>query len=182
MRTRAIVATVLLIGAMAFLYLLYIPTCGRPPHPNAVAWRYVVDFKLALRAYERDHGALPGHDGPQDVDIPGLLYEALRGREGSDETGRRRVAPYMRFASDDLGVESSPGAWRPPTREEQDDPTVSKYILDPWGRPYHYIGNPSRSAKIPSMPDANGYDLWSDGPDRVDEGGAGDDIRDRGRR
>lgn len=53
------------------------------------------------------------------------------------------------------------GAWRGPY--SKDDP------VDPWGNPYRY--------RYPGTHNIGGYDIWSVGPNGVDENGEGDDIR-----
>lgn len=47
-------------------------------------------------------------------------------------------------------------------------PTSGPVLIDPWGNPYIYV-NPGRS-------NAEGFDLYSAGPNGIDEDGAGDDV------
>ena len=38
-------------------------------------------------------------------------------------------------------------------------------VMDPWGNPYHYLDGPNANNNKSKF----GYDLWSDGPDKLDE-------------
>lgn len=53
------------------------------------------------------------------------------------------------------------GAWRGPYAKA--DP------IDPWGNPYRY--------RYPGVHNIGSYDIWSVGPNGIDENGEGDDIR-----
>jgi general secretion pathway protein G len=76
-----------------------------------------------------------------------------------------------RYPSTDQGLEAllvkpagapEPRNWKGPYLESKLLP------LDPWDHPYLYV--------CPGVRNPAGYDLWSAGPNGVDEGGTGDDI------
>jgi general secretion pathway protein G len=55
--------------------------------------------------------------------------------------------------------------WRGPYVED------ASTLIDTWGLPYQYQNPGTRNSR-----GARGYDLWSSGPDRTNNEGAGDDI------
>lgn len=61
--------------------------------------------------------------------------------------------------------------WAGPYMNFQTNEINGTNILDPWNNAYHY-NNPGDTAHS-----FNNYiDIWSNGPDKADNGGAGDDV------
>lgn len=62
--------------------------------------------------------------------------------------------------------------WQGPYEEFKEQELVNGELVDPWGQPYAYVsvngGSPQHRL--------NSYDLYSIGPDGVDEDGTGDEI------
>ena len=54
-------------------------------------------------------------------------------------------------------------------RDDLFDPEVDKYYLDPWSEPYFYRENKSKRTKEDWMLKRRGFDLWSVGPDGVND-------------
>lgn len=83
----------------------------------------------------------------------GNLYSNLVNSSGlTTAQAANWAGPYMNFQTNEVN-------------------TVAKTILDPWNSAYHYANTGSA---------AHGYDhyidIWSNGPNKVDNSGAGDDI------
>lgn len=62
--------------------------------------------------------------------------------------------------------------WDGPYMEFKQDELNGAQLVDPWGNPYDYL---SVNGGAPKHRERS-YDLWSLGPNGVDDGGAGDDI------
>jgi hypothetical protein len=71
--------------------------------------------------------------------------------------------------TDDLGTATSDHAWAvtPEDFEKQPD-ARTEVVLDAWGRPIR--------TQIPGPVHRHGWDIWSCGPNGIDEQGGGDDI------
>ena len=83
---------------------------------------------------------------PSSGNVP--LVKALQ----DDPQDTNWAGPYMEFKADELDSEGR--------------------LLDPWGSPYEYVSVADGSPKHRSR----SYDLWSSGPNRENEDGAGDDL------
>lgn len=118
---------------------------------------------VGLARYEADLRCLPpdtGYGLPIDTQLkgsdeilydPGSLWRYLAQevvQRRSDTTPIRTLGPYIRFAAGEL-------------REYNDTKYGrSKYVVDTWGHPIGYVGNPRRVIHRRSE-----FDLFSGGPD-----------------
>lgn len=113
----------------------------------------IQNLETALRMYKDDVGVYPNDSDPVRVinDLTG--YRTYEDRPDpiylNDPNWRR--GPY--FQAD----------------ERQFDGGRNGALLDPWGEPYHFrLQNPQHNHFS--------VDIWSSGPNRINEEGKGDDI------
>ena len=66
--------------------------------------------------------------------------------------------------------------YRAATREERLNPSVAKHYLDPWNAPYRYRPNKDKRCRHRYMINRHSFDLWSRGPDGIDESSEGDIV------
>ena len=147
------IAVLLIIGLFLTALLLAYPMRSRRSYiPPYVGRAYAAETVLetAVLVYKMDHGTLPftgSHDSPeQDVDY---LTEFLKGPSGSG-----------------LGVYTyiHPGDSLP---------------LDPWGRPYHVFFDTDDDGRTEIKPMTfvpEPVAIWSDGFNKLNEFGEGDDV------
>lgn len=136
----------------------------------------ISNLAVALKAYYADMDFYPGHDDSPGTDSAAKMYEALFGKRAVDGGGGGLNAPYHQFPEDRIQVKGGPTGYRPASPEEREDPTVEKFIVDPWYRPFHYVENDSKPEKTPGMHRPYEFDIWSNGPDGEDNKGEGDDV------
>jgi len=183
-RRRAFTLIELLIVASVISALvgLVIPTLihARQEVRKAEAKAFVDRLVAALAEYDRDLGRLPGSDAPHVPDANSLtevLEAVLRPRSTAGGDG----SPYLSVEAKDIAVQEA-GRFRTATPVEREEPSVPKYILDPWGHPYVVRENRSKRTKSPSMANPGFADVYSIGPNGRDETahpenrGKGDDI------
>jgi prepilin-type N-terminal cleavage/methylation domain-containing protein len=147
----------------------------------ALAKTSVSDLTSALQRYVQDEGEYPGMALEADAqrnDFP-LLFVALFGERRPKGKGGRS-APYTSPKEDDIVIyDDSLGAYRNPERHERFDEDVRKFLRDPWGEPFVYRANKGKSrAEHDFMKNANA-DIYSLGPDGIDQtslGENGDDV------
>jgi len=84
------------------------------------------------------------------------------------------VYPASENANLVSALSEDPGGsnWYGPYMEFKQDELLDGELLDPWGRPYIYL---SVNGGSPQHRETS-YDLYSFGPNGVDDAGAGDDI------
>jgi len=122
-------------------------------------------ISMALESYRRDLGTHPPDTGygldpgasPGTYDA-GSLWRYLRRPVRHPATGRM-LGPYLKEWSQ---------AKLEPYTDAQCGPSF--YLVDPWGRPYAYVGEAKRIVH-----NTGGFDLFSTGPDgrtACDAGGA----------
>lgn len=120
----------------------------------------ISSLEIAISMYRADTGAYPPEsDAAVTPNTPSaVLYDYLR---NEDKYGSEGTAPIE--------------GWRGPYMEFDTKDIVGGEIVDPWGRAYKYD-----SLTTPPAPphNTNSFDLWSTGPDGIDQGGAlgSDDI------
>ncbi|MCZ6688033.1 MAG: prepilin-type N-terminal cleavage/methylation domain-containing protein [Planctomycetota bacterium] len=136
----------------------------------------IQNFTTVLEVYHADQGFYPGFDDPPGTDSAAKMYEALFGKHRVDGGGGGINSPYHEFQDERIAVEGGPTGFRMASREEKDDPEVKKYIFDPWDRPYHYVENDEKPEKTDDMHRPHKFDIWSDGPNRVNDNGEKDDV------
>lgn len=147
-------------------------TVARKRAATAVAKTAISDMKNQLEAYVRDTGKYPGTEYKDGENAFPALFAALfedkppKGRGGPS-------APYMKFKEDDVLIwDKNDERFRKADVDEIYDPKLDKYLSDPWGEPYIYHENKSRARKS-YMHDSHA-DVYSKGPDRVDQTGDGE--------
>ena len=85
----------------------------------------------------------------------------------SEKAGRS--APYLDVKLKDVGVyDDDMEDYRTATEDERWDPEVEKYIFDPWGQPYWYRENKTKSRDWESK-NRHKVDLWSTGLDKENQ-------------
>ncbi|MBU4376862.1 MAG: type II secretion system protein GspG [Candidatus Omnitrophica bacterium] len=102
-------------------------------------------LEVAIGMYKADTGSNPptGTGSPD----PGsqTLYDHLTNEDAYAQGGTSPISgwsgPYMKFRNEDIS---------------------GGEILDPWGRPYNYSFGAWTNNPYPSS-----FDLWSDGPDKI---------------
>ena len=141
----------------------------------------VSDLTNAVERYVQDEGEYPGMElesDPDRNDFP-LLYVALFGEPRPRGKGGRG-APYTNPNEDNTVVwDESLQDYRKPDRRERFDDDVEKLVRDPFGEPYVYRANKGkRMADFPYMHNST-VDIYSKGPDGIDQTALsedGDDI------
>jgi hypothetical protein len=175
-RRTAVVGLGLLIFYMAVVYVHHKLTrrCSSVP---AMTKLEVMSLSSALEQYVEDEHVYPGADleaGSRANHCP-LLFNALFGESAPAGPGGRS-APYTRVDETRISVpgrlDGSLAEFVRATREEIRDPQVEKYLLDPWGNPYVYRANQGRAPQ-PWMKNSATADIYSRGPDGVDDTAAG---------
>jgi prepilin-type N-terminal cleavage/methylation domain-containing protein len=145
-------------------------------------------LKTALGMYNKLTGVYPNRSQtPQDD--PEALFKALY--TGNPKLGGSRENHIEDWPPDQIGRWDGPredpeAIWARPSEDELDFTTQYKrplVLLDPWGRPYHYVewdSYPMSERKLSSgqlkAQGATPYAIWSDGPNRKNEWGKGDDV------
>lgn len=119
----------------------------------------------ALKMYNQDFGAFP----PDSV-TGGTSSEALYCYLGATfvmgQNSSVYAGPYMKFKGDELVDSGNLSVCDYDGDGGLDD---SNEIVDPWEDPLHY------DSTTPAN-NTNTFDLYSEGPDEVDNNGSGDDI------
>jgi general secretion pathway protein G len=127
--------------------------------PRKAALAHINLISLALDAYHLDFRVYPpdtgfgldSKDPPPTVDYdPGSLWRYLV-RPVFDNRRGKMMGPYMEWDQDGLK-----------TYTDGRFTGKSLYLVDPWGNPYGYIGNPQRV-----IHNQGTFDLWSMGADGV---------------
>ena len=129
-----------------------------------------------LKMYQSEMDFFPGHDDPVGTDSAAKVYEALFGKRSVDGGGGGPSSPYHQFQDKRIGVKGGLSGYMQASDEEKEDPTVEKFILDPWGQPYHFVENESKAKKTKEMRRPYEFDMWSNGPDKMNDKGEGDDV------
>ena len=120
------------------------------------------NLRTVLSSYHEDTLCYPDGVAEKDdgnVNMVLALHdepESMGGRGGPN-------SPYYEFKETDLKPSKHmPGAG---------------VFVDPWGTPWRYVSARDSAGNMrPGIHNKNSYDLWSCGPNRKDEKGAGDDI------
>jgi hypothetical protein len=133
---------------------------------EAVASNMVGVISSGLDNFYQDHSYYPGAQVDPDQNAFPELFEALLG-EKPPKGKAGKSAPYVDVKEKDVVVEDPlDGSWREPTFDERYDPSVPKYIRDPWGNPYWYRVNKSKP-RAPWMKRPEKCDIWSMGNDKT---------------
>ena len=106
------------------------------------------------------------------------LYENLCGERPPEGRGGRS-SPYADLKVDNIMIydeDADPFPYSPASRDDLEDPDMEKFYIDPWGLPYFYREN-SQKKKQDWMVKHKSYDLWSAGPNGVNEACWGLDAR-----
>lgn len=121
----------------------------------------------ALETFVMDEAKNPAFGkkpDPERNDFP-ELWTALM--QPPPEGGRNY--PYLEnITKDNIVVQVDEGRYERATREEVEDPSIDKYLLDPWGNPYVYRCNKGLEPE-PWMINPRGVDIYSFGPNGVDD-------------
>ncbi|MFC1707005.1 hypothetical protein ACFL59_09335 [Planctomycetota bacterium] len=150
--------------------------------PRAPTRYDLASLKMAVLVYWEETGVYPGTASTCGTDRPDLLYRALTGSTAHDVLRAwppRRVGVSQGRVSQALAGDHTLADPVPLKGEEGSSPV----FLDIWGCPYHYVGwnghahlaSGDDGAPLARPGDAP-FGLWSNGPNRVNEWGRGDDI------
>lgn len=132
-----------------------------------------------LKSYQQDEGLLPGFEKKWDEDDETFnafpdLFEALLGESHTKVKGAKggRNAPYFEANEKDIVTLDDPSDVKsdhsPVDSDSRWDPDFPKYLADPWDSVYIYRENNSKKRK-PWMHKPRSFDLWSCGPNRVNQ-------------
>lgn len=134
-------------------------------------------IQTGLKAYESDTGTYPGWNVDPDPDTNSFpdVFERLCGEKPPEGRGGRN-APYAELKIDKLVVEDpdEPSGWRTATKDERYEPDVEKFYMDPWENPYVYREWNSKEAREDYMINRDSFDLYSIGPNEIDQSKYGD--------
>ncbi len=134
---------------------------------GALASSAVGNLMTQVKRYYQDMGKYPGSDYPDGENAFPALFDALFDERAPKGKGGPS-APYMEYKQKDVCVEADDGSFQKATRDDLDDPKVKKYMFDPWGMPYVYRENRSRSRQS-YMKNPQSVDIYSLGPDMIDQ-------------
>ncbi|GIW73339.1 MAG: hypothetical protein KatS3mg102_2881 [Planctomycetota bacterium] len=195
MRARAGFTLIELLVVMAIITILaglVVVSVGkiRQRALEAEAVSNIASLKTALEAYHASTTIYPNAGLATPKDDPEALFKALY--TGNPRLGGDRESHLSDWKMERIGL--WPGRfltgegeeYQTPSREQLDfqsgnyTPCV---LLDPWGRPYHYVEwdshPPSRRQIEGGQLRAVGgqkYAIWSNGPNRRNDWGEEDDI------
>lgn len=148
---------------------------------TAMAKTTISSMATALDRYVQDEGEYPGMELEADGDRNdfSLLYTALFGTP-RPKGGGGRNAPYSTVPEDNIWIyDDAIGQYRAAERRERLDDDIEKFLMDPWGEPYVYRANKGKDRAEYEFMHNPDFDLYSVGPDGIDqtqEGEDGDDL------
>ncbi|MEE8143532.1 MAG: prepilin-type N-terminal cleavage/methylation domain-containing protein, partial [Planctomycetota bacterium] len=134
-----------------------------------------VIFVQALAAYDSDMSHYPGWQtpSPREVDLEEFndFPKLIRALYYTSSDGGGRNGPYIELKDQSLVVEDLDEEleWRHATRSEIRNPKTEKFYLDPWGNRYIYRENRAKRKKTDWMLRPHRFDLWSCGPNAINE-------------
>jgi prepilin-type N-terminal cleavage/methylation domain-containing protein len=186
-----LLVVIAIIGTLAGL-ILGVVNVARGKAVKAEATHVINNvFVPQIKAFNFDMGFYPAFDKVcDDEDLESFnafptLYESLNGEKPPKGRGGKN-SPYLELKAEKLVVAGDTGVaddWREAGMEEVEDPDIEKYYLDPWGLPYIYRENESKSKKQRRdwMINPKSFDFWSQGPDNKNNAcygreDAGDDL------
>ena len=119
----------------------------------------IAAMEMALEHYKTDNGYYPASTTTRNSGSPGAwttievynstnLYSALSGK-------------YFTFKPNQLRVDTATG---------------KTYVIDPFGNPYNYYCPPIGTPSPQPWTNTASFDLWSYGPNGIDDEGTNDDI------
>ncbi len=129
-----------------------------------------------IRTFNSDMGFFPAFDQKVEEDeieefnaFP-QLFENLCGERPPEGRGGKNT-PYAELDLSDVVVEDEDNTvtgYREADADELYDPDIEKFYLDPWGVPYFYRENSTKTRQS-WMINPKSYDLWSAGPNNTNE-------------
>lgn len=135
---------------------------------EAMANSYVSSLHGALKQYVQDTNKYPGREYPDGENAFPALFEALFGKKESEGGKGGPSAPYIEIKTKDVAVwDETEEKYRQATIEDMEDPSLKKYVMDPWDKPYVYHENASRPRQD-YMRNAKA-DIYSVGADGIDQ-------------
>ncbi|MDE0959459.1 MAG: prepilin-type N-terminal cleavage/methylation domain-containing protein [Planctomycetota bacterium] len=140
---------------------------------EAQATTTIATLKNAIESFNRDEGVYPGWslevDDPEEFNGFPALYEGIAGERPPNGKGGKN-SPYTEFDNSMIVVvdEDFEDEFKEAGRSIFDS-DVDKFYLDPWQEPYIYRENRSKRSKEEWMIRRSGFDLWSAGPDSVND-------------
>lgn len=167
-----------IIGVLATLALKAI-SAVRESTDVAMTVTEINSLKAAVEQYNQDEGEYPAQRlkaSPYDNQFP-QLFNAIFGERRPRGPGGRN-SPYMELNQDKVVVyEEDIEDYRPAKRSEIHDPKIDKYMLDAWGNPIIYRSNKGRAYED-YMRNRYRFDIYSTGPDGIDQTAEGEDEGD----
>ncbi len=146
---------------------------------NAITVSEISSLKSAVESYNQDEGEYPAQrkkTSGDDNHFP-TLFNALFGERRPKGPGGRN-APYMDLKQDKVVVyDDNIEEYRPAKRKEIYNSKIEKYLLDAWGNPLIYRSNKGRKFDD-FMRNRYTVDIYSTGPDGIDQTSEGEDESD----
>ena len=136
-----------------------------------------------INSYQSDMGFYPAFnkncddDEVEEFNAFPELFEALCGEKPPEGRGGKN-APYAELKAESIMVEDEDAAigYSPADNDELYDPDIEKFYIDPWGFAYVYRENGSKKKRKDWMIKRSSFDLWSIGPNGVNEACYGRDA------
>jgi general secretion pathway protein G len=156
-----LVELLIVVAIIAVLASLVVVAVGRAPVEAriAVAKTQMNKIAAALELYSGDVGFYPPGDAANDTGIINVV-EALSGKPRW-EGGGGGPNLIWEFKEKEL-VQSK-------------FDTSRKVLVDPWGKPWHYTrATNDAGVRKPKVHNQSSYDLYSNGPDGIDNEGEND--------
>jgi len=153
-----------IIGVLAGLVMAAV-TRANAKAKEAVAKTMIDNIRTAMTNYHEDVGYYPSGGAENDEGIINLVLALYDPSEAEGGKGGPN-SPYYDFKESDL--------------EPSKSSSGSKVLIDPWGSPWRYVRARDAAGNIKDgVHSRHSYDLWSIGPNKIDDHGEKDIKNDK---
>ncbi len=171
-----ILIVIAVLGVLAYLALNSLSVVRESTNSEPVT--DISSLASAAEQYNQDEGEYPGQGNISgDTNQFPMLFNALFGERKPNGPGGRN-APYMDLKQDKVVVyDDKIENYRLAKRKEIYNSKIEKYMLDAWSNPLIYRVNKGREFDD-FMRNRDGVDIYSTGPDGIDQTILGEDAGD----
>lgn len=172
-----LIELLIVIAIIGTLAALLLPQLSKVQQSAKIAetQRAIQSIEIGIKGFHSDMAFYPAFALEVDEgDIENFnafpeLFENLCGDPPPKGRGGRN-APYAELDLDDVVVpdDSEISGWRSADSDERYDPDIEKTFLDPYNNPFYYRENATKDRKS-WMIRPKSFDLWSIGPDGINQ-------------